>query len=193
VIAPAQNALMRIHLHSFLAYVFAVCMAVLAGCASVPRTVEISQEQLQAALARRFPFNDRALQLLDVQAQAPRLQLLPESNRLRVDIALSASDRVVGRAMQGSLGLSFAPRYEPADASIRMADVRVERLDLLGLPQALQPQLHRLGPLLAERVLEGTALHTFKPDDVAKAQGWTPSDLRVTPAGLRVTLQPPAR
>lgn len=168
-------------------------MAVLAGCASAPRTVDIPQEQLQAALARRFPFNDRFLQLLDLQAQAPRLQLLPESNRLRVDIALSASDRVVGRAMQGSLGLSFAPRYEPADASIRMADVRVERLDLLGLPQALQSQLHRLGPLLAERVLEGVALHTFRPEEVAKAQGWTPSDLRVTPAGLRVTLQPPAR
>lgn len=168
-------------------------MAVLAGCASVPRTVEVSQEQLQSALARRFPFNDRFLQLLDVQADAPRLQLLPESNRLRVDIALSASDRIVRRAMSGSLGLSFTPRYEPADASIRMADVRVERLDLMGLPDGLQSQVHRLGPLLAERVLEGVALHTFRPEDVAKAQGWTPSDLRVTPAGLRMTLQPPAR
>lgn len=168
-------------------------MAVLAGCASVPRTVEISQEQLQAALARRFPVNDRFLQLLDVQADAPRLQMLPESNRLRVDIALSASDRIIRRAMRGGLALSFAPRYEPADASIRMGDVRVERLELAGLPDGLQSQVQRLGPLLAERVLEGAALHTFKPEDVAKAQGWTPSDLRVTPAGLRMTLQPPAR
>jgi hypothetical protein len=168
-------------------------LGLLAGCATVPRTVEIPHEKLQAALAKRFPINERVLQLLDLQVSTPTLQLLPESNRLRVDMALTGSDRLARRQMQGGLALSFSPRWEAADASIRMGDVRVERFDLQGLPEVLQSQLQRLGPVLAERALEGTALHTFRPDEMEKARGYVPSELRVTSTGLRVTLQPPVR
>lgn len=182
----------RMQTRRFLLLVTAA-LALLAGCASMPRTVEIPHERLQAALAKRFPINERVLQLLDLQVSSPTLQLLPDSNRLRVDMALAGSDRLARRQMQGSLALSFSPRWEAADASIRMGDVRVERFDLQGLPEVLQSQLQRLGPVLAERALEGMALHTFRPDEVEKAAGYTPSELRVTSTGLRVTLQPPVR
>ena len=59
--------------------------AVLAGCASVPRTIDVPREKLQAALDKRFPAQRRFLELLEVQLTAPRLQLQPESNRLRID------------------------------------------------------------------------------------------------------------
>ncbi|MBA2672996.1 DUF1439 domain-containing protein [Ramlibacter sp.] len=165
----------------------------LAGCATGPRTVEVPRDQLQAALAKRFPFQARFLDVVDVQASAPRLQLLPESNRVRTSVALAASSRVLRNTLQGDVEMSFGLRYEPADTSIRLADVRVERIDLQGVPEGLRGQLQRLGPFLAERMLEGAPLHTFSPDQVAKAQGWTPGEIRVTSSGLRISLLPPLR
>jgi hypothetical protein len=167
--------------------------ALLAGCASVPRTVEIPREKLQAALDKRFPAQERFVQLLDVQLSAPRLQLQPESNRLRTDFGLQMSDRIVRRVLQGHLDLSFGLRYEPSDASIRLADVRVERLDLRGLPEQWSGYLHRLGPFVTEQMLEDIRLHSFTPEELNRAQGWTPGELRVTHSGVRITLQPPVR
>lgn len=165
----------------------------LAGCATGPRTVEISQDQLQAALARRFPMQSRLLEVVDVQASAPRLRMLPESNRMRAGIGLTASSRLLRNALQGDIEMSFGLRYEAADASIRLADVRVDRLELQGLPDSLRGQLQRLGPLLAERLLDGAPLHSFTPEQVARAQGWTPGEIRVTRTGLRIELLPPVR
>ncbi|MES2939116.1 MAG: DUF1439 domain-containing protein [Pseudomonadota bacterium] len=165
----------------------------LAGCATGPRTVEVSRDQLQAALARRFPVQARYLEVVDVQASAPRLQLLPESNRLRTSVALAASSRLLRNTLQGDIDVSFGLRYEPVDTSIRLADVRVERIDLQGVPESLRGQLQRLGPFLAERMLEGVPLHSFSPDQVAKAQGWTPGEIRVTSDGIRISLLPPVR
>jgi hypothetical protein len=167
--------------------------ALLAGCASTPRTVEISREQLQADLARRFPMQERYLELLDVRASRPRVQTLPESNRLRVQVALAATDRILRRTLDGELDLSFGLLWEAADASMRMADVRVERLDLSGLPPALQGHGLRLGAFLAERLLEDSVLHRFSAEELARARGFAPGEIRVTRRGVAITLLPPVR
>lgn len=167
--------------------------AVLAGCASVPRTIEVPREKLQAALDRRFPAQARFLELLEVQLTAPLLQLQPESNRLRTGFGLQMSDRITRRALQGNLDLNFGLRYDASDASIRLADVRVERLDLRGLPEQWASYFTRLGPFITEKMLEDVRLHSFTPQELNRAQGWTPSELRVTSTGVRITLQPPVR
>jgi hypothetical protein len=175
-----------------LAFVLAAPLWLL-GCATTPRTVEVSQAQLQAALDRKFPSQVRLLELLDVQLTAPRLTLQPEAGRLRTDFALQVSDRILRRSLQGQLDLSFGLRYEPTDASVRMREVRVERMDLRGLPEAWVPYAQRIGPLAAERLLEGAVLHTFTPEQLARANGWTPGELRVTRGGVAITLLPPVR
>ena len=167
--------------------------ALLSACATGPRTVDISHEQLQAALSRNFPVEQRQLELVDLQATGPTLTLLPESNRLRLDMAMSGKLRVLPNALYGNLTMSFMPRFEGSDATIRMADVRIERFDLQGLPQPLRAQLVRLGPPFVEKILEGSPLHRFRADDIARAQGWVPGEIRVTSSGLRVTLLPPVR
>lgn len=166
-------------------------LALLSACASRPRTVEISQEQLQAALERRFPQAPRlgGLSVLDVGV--PRLRLLPEQNRLRVDLSVASSGRIAPRPPRGELGLSFGLRYEPADASIRAADVRVEQVDVQGVPQEVRGFLRAAGALVAEQLLEGTVLYALRPEDVARSGGWMPGQIRVTPTGVRVELLPP--
>src|SRR6188768_3111553 len=83
-------------------------LVLLSGCASVPGTVEVSREQLQAALERRFPFEARPVGgLFVVRVTGPRLELLPADNRLRVDFAVEASDRITRGMGRGALALSF--------------------------------------------------------------------------------------
>jgi hypothetical protein len=164
----------------------------LAACASGPRTLEIPRAQLEAALARRFPIETRAGDLFSFKVAQPQLALLPESNRLRLDFDVEAMNRVVPRAVRGALSLSFALRWEASDASIRLTQVRAERFDVQGLPESLRRELQPLGIAVAERVLEDMSLRTFRPDELARAQGYTPGAIRVTPTGVLIELLPPA-
>jgi hypothetical protein len=164
----------------------------LAGCASGPRTLDVSRQQLQSALERRFPHEARAAGVLALNIGVPRLELLPQANRVRLDFALEASDRIVRSSHRGELAVSFGLRYEPSDASVRAANVRVEQLAVRGLPADWRFPLERAGAALAENLLEDSVLHTFRPEELARARGWTPGTIRVTPGGLRIEFLPPA-
>jgi hypothetical protein len=39
------------------------------------------------------------------------------------------------------------------------------------------------GGLVAGNLLENAVLHTFRPEDLGRARGWTPGEIRVTPRG----------
>ena len=166
----------------------------LGGCAAVlgPRNIEVSQQRLQELVARRFPVNKRYLELFDVTIGTPRLTLLPEANRIATQFDVSATDRLLRRPMNGSMDLNYALRFEPADNTVRLADVRVDSFLLNDVPGPLQNQLNRIGRLLAEEMLDGEVVHTLKPEDVKNAQGrgYRPGELKVTPRGLMLTLNP---
>ena len=166
----------------------------LGGCAAVlgPRNIEVSQQRLQELVARRFPVNKRYLELFDVSIGTPRLTLLPEDNRIATQFDVTATDRLLRRPMNGSMDLNYALRFEPADNTVRLADVRVDSFLLGDVPGPLQNQLNRIGRLLAEEMLDGEVVHTLKPEDVKNAQGrgYRPGDLKVTSRGLLLTLNP---
>lgn len=166
----------------------------LAGCAAMfgPRTVDVSQAQLEELLARRFPLTRRVLEIFDVTVSAPRLRLLPEANRIATDFDLASTDRLLRSEQRGSLALSFGLRFEPGDNTLRATQVKVERLQIDAAPAPLQRQLERLGTLFAEQALDDQVIHTLRAKDVEAVQGrgLRPSELRVTPHGLRVTLLP---
>ena len=172
---------------------FFAWLVLLTGCASVPGTVEISREQIQAALERRFPYEARpAAGLFLVRVDGPRLQLLPADNRLRVDFTVEASERITRASGRGALALSFGLRYEPSDTTLRATSVRAENVEMQGLAPEWRAPLQLAGGLVAENLLEGAVLHTFRPEDLARSRGWTPGDIRVTPRGVRIELVPPS-
>ena len=166
----------------------------LAGCASVfgPRTVEVTQAQLQQLLSRRFPLTRRVLEIFDVTVSAPRLRLLLESNRIATDFDVGSTDRLLRAQHTGTLALSFGLRFEATDNTLRVTQVRIERLQIDGAPAPLQRQLERIGTLVAEQALDDQVIHTLRAKDVEALQGrgYRPSELRVTPNGLLVTLLP---
>ena len=159
--------------------------ALLAGCATTPFSVEVSRQQLQAALERRFPYEVRSMGMVLLRFGDPRLQLQPDVNRVRVDLGVDAADQGATAARLGELAVSFAVRYEPADASLRAAGVRVDHLAMRGVPELVRGLLQDAASGMAETLLDDAVLHTLRPEDLARLRGWTPAGVRVTATGLR--------
>lgn len=177
-------------------------VSVLAGCAALPfdnpfgpRTIEVSQEQLLAQLSGQFPFNRRMLDFFEVTVSAPRLTMLPQENRMATELDVDTGRTLLSDGFKGRLALSYGLRYEPSDHSVRLADVRLDRFQLEGVPDALKTRTGRLGSLLAEEVLSGFTVYRFKPEDlnIALGLGYKPGGLYVTGRGVALTLEPTAR
>lgn len=173
--------------------VLATALAGCAGLGSGPRTVEVSEARLVALMSRSFPRSQRYLDLFDVTLGTPRVRLIPEQNRIGTELAYSLGSSVLSeRQMQGTLGLTYGLRFEPSDATVRLAGVKVERFDLSGLPKAYAGRAHQLGALLAENLLRDLVVHRLDAAEVRRLEGrgLKPGALSVVPGGLRLQLEP---
>lgn len=169
-------------------------LTLLTACAGIlgPRTVLITKEELTSKIAKPFPVSNRIMNLLDVRAQAPRLQFLPQDNRVSTEFDLSADELLMGRTYQGTIGVSFGLRFEPQDLTLRLTKVHVDQINLAGLPASAQRYLTRLGAWIAEDKLQDYPVHQFKPEDLRSADrlGYEVGDINVTDKGLEVHLNP---
>jgi hypothetical protein len=165
----------------------------LGACASLDSDrLVLSQDQLQALLDRQFPRQQRLMELLDVTLARPSLRLVPERDRLATALDVAATERLSGRALRGSLAIEHALRFEPSDATLRLANVRVEalQLELGGTP--LSGQAARLGGLLAERLLDDFVVYRVSDDRrqaLARA-GVNNADVAVTSRGVEIRFVP---
>lgn len=165
----------------------------LSSCATFlgPREVEIPIARLQEALASRFPFNNRYLELLDIRVTNPRIALQPESNRILTSMDAAVSPPFMNRSWTGNLSISGQPRFDPSRNALVLAEPRVEAFDVQGLDPLYANQIRRVGSLLAEEILKGLPLYTFRPDQFRYAgTAFSPSRITARPGGLVVTFEP---
>jgi hypothetical protein len=172
----------------------ALALGLVAGCASLmgPRTVEISREQLLSKLSKQFPMRKTLAEVFDIEAQAPRLQMNPDTNRVSAEFDIQATDKLFRRSYSGTVGVSFGMRYEAQDRTIRLNQVTIDKVAIAGLSEATQQQWTRLGAMLAQEKLQDYPIHQFKPEDLREVdrRGYQVDALRVTATGLSVTLVP---
>lgn len=148
----------------------------------------VSLEQLQEAVAQRFPLRYPMAGLVDVDVQAPRLSLLPASNRLGAAFPLAAAGPALRRSHSGTLEVEFALRYEASDRSLRAHQLRLVRLDFPSLRPEVVALLNGYGPGLAEQSLREVVLHRLRPQDLGllDGMGLQPGAITVTPRGLSI-------
>ena len=171
-----------------------VCLLWLAGCAALlgPRTVNVSQAQLQQWIDQRFPLDNRLLELLDVKLATPRLQMLPERDRIATEFEVNVSDRLFKVPHRGTLAVDYGLRFEATDNTLRLTNLRIVRVEIDGAPALLQRQMERVALQLVEQALNDAPIYALRPKDIEAVQGrgYRPSDIHVTPAGLTITLLP---
>jgi len=166
-----------------------VALAALAGCASTgPRSVTLSQADLQALFERQFPRERRMFEVFDITLARPVVRLSPERNRITTDLDLGAVERLSGRSMRGSFSLDHALRFEPSDATVRLANVRVNDLRLEVGGTALQGQSARLSALLAERMLDDFVIYRASDEkrEALRRAGVNNANVVVTARGVEV-------
>lgn len=178
-------------------------LALLTACATLPpppKTISVSEARLAQMIASQFPFNSEMLEVLDVVVSTPRISLDPANNRINTSLDINvAGNSLLGlftdKRYKGALDMSYGLRFEPKDATVRLTDVRVHRLDIDGAPSAMRRPIEKLGAPLAQKLLKDYAIYKVRPEDLQAAQGWgyKPGAFRVEPSGLSLTLDPVER
>jgi hypothetical protein len=167
-------------------------LAGLSGCAGLglPYSVNVDQGQIADALAHHFPATQRVAEVFDVTVSSPRVWLVPEHNHLGAAFALEAADRLFGKRLQGHMSLESGLRFDVADASLRLADVRVDEFAFDSGGASLPIQGQRLGSLLAEQLLNDVAVYRMKPEqaDLLRRFGVKNADIGVSSGGVKLTL-----
>ena len=175
--------------HSLLA---PLCL-LLAGCASVvgPREVTVPIEKLQSSLAARFPFRQRYLELLDVSATNPRLQLQPDTNRVVATVDAAIAPVFMRRTFTGSFTFSGMLAIDAARNAVVLRAPRMENLTLDGIDDKLTGQLARISGSLAEGTLGEVPVYLFDPAQFRYAGvQFIPTRIVTTSRALVVTFEP---
>ncbi len=157
-----------------------------------PPGYKVSLAQMQQGVGTRFPRRYPVQGLLDLELQTPRLQLLPEQNRLRAEMAVVAAGPALNRAHQGSFDVDFGLRYEPSDRTLRAHQLRLARLAFPTLQPRVSEMLNAYAPRLADQSLREGVLHELSAQDLraVDAMGMQPGEITITTTGLVVGLVP---
>lgn len=168
-------------------------LALLAACASLlgPREVDVPLTQLQDAIANRFPFNNRYLELLDIYVTNPRVSLQPNTNRIVTSMDTSIGLPFSDKAWKGSMAISGQLRFDPARNALVLSEPRMENFAVNGLDSPYANKITRVGALLAEQLLKDVPLYTFQPDQFRYGgASYIPTKITTKPNGLVVTFEP---
>lgn len=167
--------------------------SLLAGCAllSGPRQVEIPLAKLQAGLDRRFPMDNRLFELLDLRLSHPRLTLLPETDRVAVNLEAYVAPPFMQQSFTGTLGLSGRLYVDAARGAVFMTEPHVDSFTLSGIDASRQQQLAGAANKLMDKLIHDVPVYNFKMEDLHYAGiQFVPTRLVTTRTGLQVTLEP---
>jgi hypothetical protein len=180
----------RRFLHSTLALL--ACM-LLASCAtfSGPRQVEVPLYKLQAGLDRRFPVNNRMLELFDVRLSRPQLSILPEPDRVGLTLEADISPPFLRRSYNASVAFSGRLYVDPSRSAVFMSDTRVDNFALDGVDASAQRQLTKLANVVMDDVVRDVPVYSFRMEDLRYAGvQFMPTRITTNGSGLVVTLEP---
>ena len=166
--------------------------ALLASCASVlgPREVDLPLHKLQAGLDRRFPVDNRLLELFDVRLSRPQLNVLP-GDRVSLTVDASVAQSFLRTPLAGTLAFSGRLYIDQARSGVYVAEPRIERFAVSGIDESIGRQLTRAANGVLDRALLDIPVYSFRMEDLRYAGvQYVPTRIATTANGLRVSLEP---
>lgn len=164
-----------------------------AACATLigPRQVDVPLARIQESIAKRFPFNNRYLDLLDVQVTNPRVTLQPETNRILTTLDTAVAPPFLKRSWTGNMAVSGQLRVDASRNALVLAEPRVEAFNVVGLDPLYANQVLKIARLLAEQMLTDYPLYTFQPADLRYAgTSLYPTKITTRSNALVITFEP---
>lgn len=117
----------------------------------------------------------------------------PQRNRVSVQFDATVDNRLFfNQPLKGRFALDSGLRYDQPTRSLVLQDPQVQQFDVAGLPGQFSRQLNALGAILAEQLLQGYPLYTFKPEQLRLAGTEVePGTITVLPNGINVKINRP--
>lgn len=165
---------------------------VLTSCASIlgPREVDLPLSKLQAGIDRRFPMDNRLLELFDVRLSRPQLAVLP-GDRVALTIDASVAQSFLRNPLSGTLAFSGRLHVDPARSGVYLAEPRLERFAIGGIDEAVGRQLARAANGVLAKAILDVPVYSFRMDELRYAGvQYVPTRIATTTTGLRVSLEP---
>ncbi|RJG11703.1 DUF1439 domain-containing protein [Massilia cavernae] len=167
--------------------------ALLASCAGIlgPRQVELPLHKLQASIDRRFPLNNRMLELFEIQLTRPQLALIPDTSRIALTMDAAVAPPFLRKSWTGTIAMSGGLRLDAARGAVYMVEPRVDRVAIGGMDDLRQRQMAKVANLLVDQTLRDMPMYSLKPEDLRYAGvQFVPRGIAVTRDALVVTLEP---
>lgn len=161
------------------------------GFADGKLTLDFSAQQIQEAIAPKFPAENCPLPLTCIKLQNPKITLADGSDRLTMSFDTAVS--LLGQPATGTAVVSAKPRYQASTGEIFLHDSRIENLVFKDLPLNLLAAITQYGSVLAKQTLERTPIYNFKSAQADKIAKMGIADVRVVAGKLRVSLDPALR
>ena len=166
--------------------------ALLASCASIlgPREVDLPLYKLQASIDRRFPMDNRLLELFDVRLSRPQLNVLP-GDRVSLTVDASVAQSFLRNPLSGTLAFSGRLYVDQARSAVYLAEPRLERFAVSGIDESVQRQLSRAANGLLGRAMLDIPVYSFRMEELRYGGvQYVPTRIATTGNGLRVSLEP---
>jgi hypothetical protein len=169
-----------------------VAAATLSSCATIlgPREVDLPLHKLQAGIDRRFPMDNRLLELFDLRLSRPQLAILP-GDRVALTVDASVAQSFLRNPLSGSLAFSGRLYVDQAKNGVYLAEPRLERFTIGGMDESVSRQLSRAANGLLDKAILDIPVYSFRMDELRYAGvQYVPTRIATTATGLRVSLEP---
>jgi hypothetical protein len=189
--APARRRFLRTVLTSCGALGITVSLA---ACASsifpfIPSHYTFSQQQVQEAVQRKFPYQRTIQQVFDVALTNPVVGFLPDSNRVSVQLNARLASPFLRQPVDGVFTLSSELAYDEASKSVVLKSPNVDSVNVSGDAQAYTQQINAAAALLATQLLTNYPIYTFKPEQLQFAGvNYEPGTITILTNGIRVQI-----
>lgn len=150
-----------------------------------------TRDELQAAIARQFPVQQRYAELFTVGLRDPQLALHPHTNRAEITARLSIESPLLRAVpVEGVASVSSALRYDAPTRTLRLDEPRAERLELQGLAGRDAERLQRIGAVVAQELLRDQPLRTFTAEELTVGRKtYEIGEISVLAEGIKVHLR----
>ncbi|GAB7535496.1 DUF1439 domain-containing protein [Burkholderia sp. 3C] len=167
----------------------------LAACAAtptfpfIPNHYTFSRGDVQRAVARKFPYQRTVSQVFDVALANPAVGMLPEQNRIAVQLDAHFTSPFLREPVSGTFTISAQLAYDSASLSVVLRAPAVDSVNLAGDAQTYAPQVGQAAGLLATQLLTNYPIYTFKPDQLQFAGvHYEPGTITILTNGIRVEI-----
>ena len=166
----------------------------LAACAAstfpfIPSHYTFSQQQVQEAVQRKFPYQRTISQVFQVQLANPVVGFLPDTNRVSIRLDAHLASPFLQEPVDGVFTLSSELAYDEASKSVVLKSPNVDSVNVSGAAQAYTQQINAAAALLATQLLNNYPIYTFKPDQLQFAGvNYEPGTITILTNGIRVQI-----